>query len=426
MTAAQALLLAASLPLLALVVLLATRHPVRGPITAYAAVLPFGSAVGLPVPGVPSSFRTLSSALGLLAVGACLLHVVLRGTAPGRLRAVLGAALLVPAVAVGSWVWSVDPSTTASAVPALASVVALFAVTCLVVPEPGDLRRLYLAVVLGGAGTGIYALGLAATGSLPAPDGGAPRFATAGGGGEGADPNITAASLLLPFVLGLATVFRARRTGARLLATAATLCVAAGILLTGSRGGLLAAGVALLVLVWQARGAAWAAAALAVGAGVLLLAVTTLPAASGDRIASASSTGRAQVWQVGLRTCEHSCLFGTGWSTFATDYRNTLLVAPDLAGHGVHSYRAHNMWLALLVEVGVVGVLVMVLLVGLLLREVARLARPARAPLLAALAAVLTANLLLNNASFKYFWLVPMVVVLEISSRTSRPVGARA
>jgi O-antigen ligase len=425
-TVVQACLAVAIVPLLGLVLLEGTRHPVRGPLTAYAAVLPFGSALSLPVPGVPSPFRTLSSALGLLALATCLLHVLLQGTSPGRLRPVLGAALLVPAVALGSWAWSVDPSATASAVPALLAVVALFVVTCLVVPEPGDLNRLYVAVVLGGAGTGLYAFGQALTGSLPAPDGGAPRFATAGGGGEGADPNSTAASLLLPLVLALSGILRARRTPTRLLAALAALCVATGIVLTGSRGGLLAVGAALIVLVWQLRGAAWAAGALTAGCVVLLLAATTLPAATGARLSSVSSSGRAQVWEVGLRTCEHSCLLGTGWSTFPTDYRNTLLTAPDLAGHGTLSYRAHNMWLALLVEVGVVGVLVMALLVALLLREVRRLGRSTRGPLLAALAALLTANLLLSNASFKYFWLVPMVVVLEISTARTRTAGARA
>ncbi|MGZ6791730.1 MAG: O-antigen ligase family protein [Mycobacteriales bacterium] len=406
------------------------RQPVRGPLAAYAGVVPFGSGVVVPGP-LPSPFDTLSTLLGLFASGALLVHVLAYPRRREPVPLAVPAMGLFLALALASWLWSVDRSATARAVAVLASVVALFVLVSLHRPSRSDLRWLRAAVVTGGVGTGLWGVEQLLTGNLSGVDGSAPRFATAGGGGESADPNITAASLLLPLVVALAWLVRARGAGRRVAGALAVSAIGAGLLLTGSRGGLLAALVASVIVLGHLCRPARAALVLATVAVVLASMALLLPSGIGRHLQGQTATGRSQVWQVGLRTCERQCLTGAGLGGFPESYRRTLLAAPELAGHGSRSYQAHDMWLAIVIETGLLGLAVVVVAVTALLRDLRRLPRAVRAVPLAAVVAVLTANVLLSNFSFKYFWLVLMVAVLELAAHRveeepARPAPARA
>ena len=94
---------------------------------------------------------------------------------------------------------------------------------------------------------------------------------------------------------------------------------------------------------------------------------TTHPFGLAERtFASAtSSSGRLDIWQVGLAACADYCGIGSGWGTFPDVYAETQATVPGarvLTGEE-GSYQAHNLWLLAIVELGVAGLLL--LLIGL-------------------------------------------------------------
>ena len=412
MTSSSIWLLAA-LPLLALCGWAGARWPVRGPLAAYAGVVPFASGVSLPLPA-PAPFDTLSTTVGAVATGCLLLFLVLHPARVYPLRAPLPLSVLYVAVALASSMWSIDTSRSASSLSVLCSVVLLFVLASAVRPNRTDMMWLKFAVVAGGVGTSLYGLSLLLTGGLTSTDGSVPRFATAGGGGGAPDPNITAASLLLPAVVSLTWLLRAHGIRKRALALSCVASIVTGIFLTGSRGGLLALAVIIIIVLAHEKGTGPTVAGVVIVAVLSIGVIGVLPAGLAERLQTGSSTGRTQIWQAGAATCERYCLTGSGWDTFPAAYEHVLLASPALAGHdGARAYEAHNIWLSIVVETGVVGLLIALTLVVVVVRAVRGLPRELRGPPMASLVGVLTANMFLSNFSFKYFWLVLMFAALE-------------
>ena len=110
--------------------------------------------------------------------------------------------------------------------------------------------------------------------------------------------------------------------------------------MTGSRGGILAAVVAGVVLALatptgRRRLLAWTV------VGVLLGAVAFVlhPLGIAERtVATSSSSGRFSIWRVGLAACPQYCGPGSGWETFPVVYARTQPSVADaqvLVGKGM-------------------------------------------------------------------------------------------
>jgi len=207
----------------------------------------------------------------------------------------------------------------------------------------------------------------------------------------------------------------------------ATVLIGFGILLTGSRGGALAAVVGALILVSHTGGRNFVRGALglAISAAVIL---TLLPSSISSRFSEATSTGRTEVWSAGLHACSTYCWRGSGWGTFPDVYMKTVLTTPTLPGYnGILDFKAHNMWLELLVEGGVVALALAALGIASLLRTVWHIPHAQRAAPLAGLAALLVSNMFLSNFGFKYFWFTMLYAALaaNVRSNVSPPDGRR-
>jgi O-antigen ligase len=393
------------------------RNPVGIAVACYAFVLPFGSGFTLPI-GLPSPFNTVSTLVGLWAIVASFVYLAGRDNwAPLHPSVPFWLALL--ALVIASDAWSLDHSATLRNANVLVSLVALFVVVSLVRADPNDVKRVEIAAIAGGASACCYGLWLLNTGGLTAPAGmEAPRFATAGGTGDTADPNITAASLLLPLVLALTYALRARTWRGRLLAFGAFGLIATGIVLTGSRGGAIAAIVGCIVVITNERGLRLLIPFAAVVAMIVVVAIAVAPGSLGGRFTQTSSTGRTDIWRVGLRACPQYCLRGSGWGTFPDVYLNTVITNVDLAGHGVRDFKAHNIALAMLIEMGIGGLVLGIAGIVLVFGTAVRIPRRRRGPPLAALVAVLAANMFLSNFNFKYFWFVLTYVVIVANMNT--------
>jgi O-antigen ligase len=408
------------LVLLALGLLIALRRPLAA-LAGYAAVVPFGSSV--PVPG-PPPLDDLSSLAGAAVIAglAVRLAASLRPALPVRPQTALWTLLL--AVAALTALWSGAPARTLLGVTVLASLVLLYALVAATPARLADLHTVEAGIVLGGALVGCYAVYLAVTGQLAHVV--EQRFVAAPGGSEtgpAADPNVTAAALLLPCLLAVATAFGSGRVLVRLTALLAAAVTVTAIFLTGSRGGLLALLVGLLVLLALSphrRRALLALAVPAVGVAVAV-AVAVAPASVTERVSSDSrSSGRSDIWRIAVLSCPEHCLQGSGWSTFPLVHEDRLLSDP--AARGVQwRFEAHNVWLSALVEGGVAALVLLTAALVVTARRLWRLPQALRAPPLAALAALLVANGFLSTLPFKYFWLVLVHAALVESASSEAP-----
>jgi O-antigen ligase len=417
-------LLLAGVPIVVIGVIVGLRSPVGALVAAYAAIVPLGSAVDLPLP-LPPPFDTLSSVVGVLASAALLAQLALLRHGTRRLSRAVPAWLLFLGLAGTTFAWSVDPAATAKEVFLLASVAALYVVAALLPITAAEVDRIGTAIVAGATAASLFGLALFATGHAAVGKSGAPRFLITGD-----DPNHTAAGLLLPLLLALWRSLDARRSvPARLAWASSATAMGLGIILTGSRGGIVAAFIGIVTLGLQtgsARRFLTAGAAIAV---VGFLAVALAPAALQQRLLESDSTGRTEIWRLGLTACSQYCVAGSGWGTFPDVYQAQFRTDPNAGGFRTAGFRAHNIWLQALIELGVAGLVLLVVAFAVTGRELLAVPRADRAPPLAALVALAVASSLVSNLTFKYFWLVLMFVAFTVNAErvgTIDPAAARA
>lgn len=266
------------------------------------------------------------------------------------------------------------------------------------------------------------------------------------------DPNFLAAFLVAGFVLAGAGFVASRSLPGIRLATvaAASLCLAA-FFLTGSRGGLVAFGVALVAAVgfggrWRGRALALA---LVLVAGTLAYYTLYAPDDIRERVASAlqgetgggdieQQEGRLTIWTIGWRMAQDNPVAGVGVGNFKEESPEYVLEPGTL-------YRtdrviddpaeAHNTYLHVLAELGVVGAALFLAIVGFSIASALKAARTfakrddwrmevlARG-LLVALAGILAANFFISSVSGKTLWLLlalgPAMLSVAQSDRAAK------
>src|SRR3954451_4624216 len=303
-------------PLLVAYVVACFRDPVRYALPPYAILIPFGSAFKV----VPGAFGGLSSLLGLLLGAALLTQLVTARRGSVRLPLAVPVWLAFLALSGFSLFWSIAPGASFLDFRVLVSQVLLMVALVLTRFDERTLRLFATSVMAGGMAVVLYgAAQITVLGGLPGkrtgPGDGPPRF-----GDDLIGANNEAAALLLP--LAIAASRALTESGrSRWIHTAATLLLLFGILMTGSRGGLLAAFVLFAVVLWLGA----ARRALKVGLAVTVVLVITAmlafqPGGFGRRQVEneANSSGRTDIWLVGAQACPLYCLGGAGWGTFPT------------------------------------------------------------------------------------------------------------
>ncbi len=411
------LLVAALAPLLAAYVFACFRNPLLYALPPYAMLIPFSDLFSI----APGPFGSVSSLLGLLLGAALLVQLITTRRASSHIPLAVPVWLGFLALSGLSIYWSIAPRDTAQDVAVLASQVFLFVAIVLTRFDRVTLRRFGTALLLGGILAVSYGLfHVLFLGGLPVAEGrgGSPRF-----GDDLLGANNQAAALLLPLAIAASRVL-AEKGRSRLLHALAGLVLLAGIIMTGSRGGLLATIVVLATVLWLGAAKVAVKAALGVGA-VLLLAVTFIvqPGGFGERqVEREGSSGRADIWAVGVHACRIYCLEGAGWGGFPIVYEQELTsVSEARIQHRGSTFEPHNIFLLAVVEVGVLGLVLAVLGLGLALRSAWRLPTSMRAPPVAAILGTLVSSFFLSNLGYKFFWAVlTYVAVSETVAAASR------
>jgi O-antigen ligase len=190
------------------------------------------------------------------------------------------------------------------------------------------------------------------------------------------DPNETAAVMVAAAVLAVALAageeFSPARRAAALVAAAAALVGLAG---TVSRGGVLALGATGIAAVVMAGRWRRQAATLATVGAVLLVAwfAVLAPASSRSHITSTQS-GRTTLWTLAERAIAANPVVGLGNDNFSLAAKNFLVepgVTNDAREVVIDPHVAHNVYLELWADLGIVGLMLFAGFVALSLRAAA-------------------------------------------------------
>lgn len=394
------------------------REPLRVALPLFAALIPFGGALSLGA----SKFGSLSSLAGLLlGAGLALQLITTRRTAP-RLSASVPLWLLFLAYAAITTLWSFDRGVTLSTLAVLVSLVLVFLLVAISDVDEVVVRRTENALLAGGVAVVLYGLyQLLVLGGFPDKRGSSAPVAGGRFGNDLLDPNLQAVALLLPLSISLHRAFAGDRGARRLLDLAIAALMFWGVLMTGSRAGTLAVGIVLLTLLLSGPRRARKGLLVALAGGLALAAVVWVyhPAGIAERSSledsKTSSSGRTDIWKVGMAACEEYCAYGSGWGTFPEVYAETQATVPGarvLSGPE-GSYQPHNLWLGVAVELGIPGLLLLGAALASSFLDAVRLPADRRGPPLASLVGLLFGVVFVAGIEFKFFWMVLMLVAVH-------------
>lgn len=309
-----------------------------------------------------------------------------------------------------SYFWSIDPMATLERMRAYSQVmmVALFAWELTESSDDVlDLMRAYVA--------GSMVLGLLTLADFVSPAAaGQVRFVA-----EGQDPNDAARFLDLGFPLAALLFLMERRWWTKTLALAYFPLGLLGVLLSASRGGLVAAAVAIagcgvLLLRFQPRIVWCGLLATPVLAGLFWRAIPRPTLARIASIAGQFSGGdlnqRLNIWAAGVRAFGHAALIGSGAGTFVAAAR---LAQGDTA---------HNTVLSIAVEGGLIGVTLALAVVVATARSVLRTQGAMRGALGTALLVWMIASLAATVEGNRSTWF--LIGLIAVAERLATPTRA--
>jgi O-antigen ligase len=286
-------------------------------------------------------------------------------------RRLLGAGALLLVWMSLSAIWATDPSLTGLEIFEWCQAGLVLLIVATTIATPGHVRLLMAAFVAGAALS--VAIGVAAGGLSTSAT--AIETATSTEGrlqGGLSDPNYLAAALVPAIVLAGVLLSGARDPILRWVLAVTVVLLGVGLAATQSRGGLVAAVVTLVlsVVIFRRKLFWFVAVTLSV---IAVGAWFTVTPHAWERVTSgydSGGTGRTELWEVGWRILGENPTVGVGLNNFrAKAYRyvrrpgnlefvRLIAERPD---------KVHNVYLQMLVETGVVGlVLFLAVVIGCL------------------------------------------------------------
>jgi hypothetical protein len=400
-------------PVLVGLLVLCLRSPLKFALPAYAALMPFGGLLSVGT----SRFGSSSSLIGIV-LGIGLVFQLLATTRPGvRISATIPIWLLFLAVAGATELWSVNPAQTATGFLILSSLVLIYVLVGINNVDRAVLNRTENGLLIGGVLATCYGFTqLLFLGGFPQDPSVSSSHQAGRFGNDMLGPNNEAVALLLPLLVALSRSLTLPDRSKRILHGFLALVLFVGIVMTGSRGGILATLTAVIVLAMSnPQGRRTLIKGLAAGVVLVALAWVYHPAGIADRsVATTSSSGRTDIWRVGIAACPHYCARGAGWETFPDVYAATQASVPDaavLVGGG--NYQPHNVWLLVAIELGLPGLVLLASVLIVTFYEALRLPAALRGPPMSGFIATIVAALFLSNLEYKFFWMALILVALS-------------
>lgn len=390
--------------------------PLVFPFALFVLLVPFDNLLAL------SSVGTLTK-LVAIACGAAFILWLLRTrryVLPTRAVAVWGGFMLLQIV---SLVWAIDPALSLQRLATPLELYTLYAAASFMPVNERVLRTLIVAAIGGAVIAGLYGAYVFHSGVDVSNNG---RLFLANDETL-IDPNHFAAALIAPFALALSALASTRSRVIGTLAAVAVACIALGIAVAGSRGGILAVAVAFLYLCIRSR-RRLAICAIGVAGLALALAMHGSALSRFSNATSSGGAGRFDIWKVGLTAFSSHWMIGAGFGNFPIAFDRAFLSVSE--GYYTHWHRvSHNILVGTAVELGVIGLVVLLIAWWFQLRTADTIAPThplywMRTGLEAGVCGLFFAGLFLDILTQKYLWLAFILLALVRNATRGGPAPA--
>jgi O-antigen ligase len=402
------------LALLPFLVLLALKRPYAFPYGLYVLLVPFDNLLLIPGAG------TLTKLLGMVSI-TCIVVAVLRNKKISSPPLAVSFALAYLAWDVFSLLWAPDLPAGLLDATTMCSLVIMYALLAVAPVAERDLRLICALLVLGGVAASLYGMVLLHGSAAAAGDYGRLMIDV---DNRRIDPNHFANSLLAPLALAVVGLLHARKPAALLMWVVFVAILAAGIAITLSREALLAVAlIATVLILFSKRRVVGFAIAIPLMASVPIF----IPS-FGARMVEAASTGgagRGFIWHVVWRAVEQHPLFGWGVGGALEAYDRNYLAVYQFGSTQGWTRPPHNTPLHMLVDLGIVGLVLVVAAYLTTFRQCTGIERgdrlyDLRAALTGGLIALGFISLFIDVANYKYLWIVLATIAqLRTVARTS-------
>lgn len=398
---AAAFVLALS-PILAYVAL---TRPFLFPFALWAALIPFDNLLA-----VGGSGATVTRLLGIVC-GAALLFSVLRRKRLASPPRALFFWILFVAWSGASILWADNQTDAIATFERIAQLVLLYGIVSIVPANERDLKIVLAATVLGGVASALYGSWLFhhQSATVAAAQEQFSRLQI-DFGDRGIDVNQFADALLFPSVALLLGLLSWKNIAGRIACGLGFAACIVGINYSGSREAFLALGAALCYIFVKLPRQRKLLAVI----GFVTVAASLLQPAVWLRFAAAFSSGgsgRFSIWRTGLAAAQQHWLLGAGAGNFGRAYNAVYIDVFQPYGAG-WTRASHNIYLQALVELGAIGLIILVVALAAQFRSVRRIVaddgpwQTYRLLAEAATVALIVASFFIDLTDYKYLWLL--------------------
>lgn len=385
-------------------------YPVQVAFGLFVLLLPFDA-----IPMGQGEKGTTVTALAGAGTAAVLIAV---GLATRRLRSLPSGAVwwaLFTLWSLGTSAWALNFDASFEMVPTILALLALYLVSSCFRYNEKELKTIVFFSILGGFIAAVWTAYLFMQGSFY--EAGPETRASLIVGRTHTNPDGLGMTLLLPISLAFGVFLISKKRLVKISMLAAMGVSSLGLLLTMSRAAFLALLALLVVYVIRLR-----LGKRIIGPAIILsICLALMPSVFFTRFQDArgdGGSGRTDIWTVGLKAFQHYGLVGAGLSNFPFAYTNYMGEAPRYRG----AYRdPHNIYLAVAVETGVIGIALFAFSLRSQFRAARRLKDQASLYNLltaseAACWALLVFGLFGNNLWSKSFWLPWMLMSAAVTA----------
>ncbi len=263
-------------------------------------------------------------------------------------------------------VWAVNPRSSLEMIPTTLNILIFYFIVVSFRVKREEFEPIVLMTILGGLVAAVFVLYQYHNGTFYS--GAAATRASLVWGDRETNPNRVGIGLLLPLSMEIGWFFRTGRTFAKIALGAFIAVTSLAILVTLSRGALLAMCALIAVYVYRLR-VNWRLAAVIAVLAALLMVVPSVFFARLETAVSDRGSGRLDIWTAGIAAFRHYMVFGAGLDNFPVVYTNYAGYAPQFQGYGRDP---HNVFLSIGVEFGLPGLLLFISAITYQFRKAAR------------------------------------------------------
>lgn len=358
---------------------------------------------------------TLTKYIGIATIAALLVHAfrMRRLYAPPRAWYGWAAYLLLCTLSIA---WSIDGEVTTEFVLTMCTLFALYTAIAMYPMTAQAYVTVRRTAVLAGALTALYGFYAYVGGQRM----NGARLSLAQGDIH-LDPNHYSAFFCIPIGIVAARLFFTRSRRDQVVCALLVLIMFTNVLLSGSRGGLIAA--TLLTLYIGIRARRYVLLGITFLAG---LAFTFAVPNVWQRIldpTQGDASGRSEIWSVGIAAIKEYGLIGCGFGAFPVAYQENLNHAYQRLFSG-YGRPAHNIMIQTTAELGIAGLIILCAAWWASFRQNAFIPRTSpyfmdRCAFEGAIMGIFVSALTIDLLWFKYFWLC--LTLIAILSNVVRP-----